>query len=47
MFGRKQKCVERFGGGEPLGPGVDERVILKWILRKEVGFRGHGLDESG
>jgi hypothetical protein len=30
MFCRKQKCVEVFDGGEP--EGVDERVILKWIL---------------
>jgi len=36
MFCRKQKCVDGFGGGEP--DGVDKRVILKWILRKELGL---------
>ena len=36
----ENKCVEGFGGGEPKGPGVGERVILKWILRKEVGLEG-------
>jgi hypothetical protein len=34
MFCRKRKCVEGFGGGEH--EDVDERVILKWILRKEL-----------
>jgi hypothetical protein len=36
MFCRKQKCVEVFGGREP--EGVDERLMLKWILRKELGL---------
>jgi hypothetical protein len=27
--------------------GVDERIILKWILEKFEGGRGHGLDQSG
>jgi len=35
MFCRKQICVEGFGEGEPEGV---ERVILKWILRKELGL---------
>jgi hypothetical protein len=28
-------------------PGVDERVILRWIYRKWDGGKGHGLDRSG
>jgi hypothetical protein len=32
----ENKCVEGFGGGEH--EGVDEMVILKWILRKELGL---------
>jgi hypothetical protein len=26
-------------------PGVDERIILKWICKRLDG--GHGLDQSG
>jgi hypothetical protein len=36
MFCRKQKCVEGLGGGEH--EDVEERVILMWILRKELGL---------
>ena len=27
-------------------PGLNERIILKWIFR-EVGLEWHGLDRSG
>jgi hypothetical protein len=43
-MGERDRCMQRFGGGnlrerDHLGhPGVDGRIILRWIFRKwDVG----------
>jgi hypothetical protein len=40
---RKERCIHDFGGGNPRkgdhleDPGVDRKVILKWMFEKWVG----------
>jgi hypothetical protein len=50
MYGGEEGCMQDFSG-ETWGerdslkdPGVDERIILKWILQE--WSEGHGLDRS-
>jgi len=44
----EERCIQGFGGGNLReiynleDPGVDGRIILRWIFRKWNG--GHGLD---
>jgi hypothetical protein len=43
MYGGKERCIQGFGGGNLRekylleNPGIDERILLRWIFRKWVG----------
>ena len=47
-YGGEERCIQGFGGlnlgeGDHLGdPGVDGRIILRWMFRKWLW--GYGLD---
>jgi len=47
-YGEEERCIQGFGGGnlrerDHLGdPGVDGRIILKWIFK--TWEEGQGLD---
>jgi len=40
-YGGEERRIQGFGGGDP---GVDGRVILRWILS---GMWGYGLGRAG
>ena len=48
-YGGEESCIQGFVGknlkeGDHLeDPGIDGRIILRWIFRIEVGGGGHGL----
>jgi hypothetical protein len=50
-MGGKQICIQGFGGGNLRerdhleDPGVDVRIILRWVFRS--GMWGHRIDRSG
>jgi len=50
-YGGEERCVQCFGGGNLRerrhleDPGVDGRIILRWIFRK-WNVEGHGLDRA-
>ena len=49
-YGGEEICIQGFGGKHEgkrhlKDPGVDGRIILKWIFEKSVGV--HELDRSG
>ena len=46
MYGGEERCIQGSGGGHLMerdhseDPGIDGRIILRWILRKwDVGAR--------
>jgi hypothetical protein len=47
-YGREERCIQGFSGrntreGDHLeNPGLNGRIIIKWILRS--GLEAHGLD---
>jgi hypothetical protein len=50
-YGGEERCIQGFSGGNLKegdrleDPGVDGRIMLKWIFERLGG--GHGLDQCG
>jgi len=49
-YGGEQRCIQVYVGNlmekdHLEDPGLDGRIILRWIFRK--GVVGHGLDRAG
>jgi hypothetical protein len=48
LYGRQERCLQGCGGGDLMEKDhskdldIDQRMILKWILRSGMGR--HGLD---